>query len=80
MKKTPNYKNMDQQTLKKELSTMRAQVLSLRFQIATGDNTEYGKLKSWKKAVARILTQLRGKSQPVKEVNSAAAYEQTRQN
>lgn len=78
MKEISNYKNMDHQTLKKELSTMRAQVLSLRFQIAIGDSTDYGKLKIWKKAIARILTQLRQKPLSVKTSKTFVAHDQTR--
>ena len=59
MKTLVDYRKMDLKALKQELSTVRAQVLSLRFQIASGDSNNYQKLRTWKKTIAQLLTLLK---------------------
>lgn len=56
MNQKTNYKTMDLKSLKNELNQVRGQLLTLRFQIAIGDNNEYYKVSQFKKQIARILT------------------------
>ncbi len=54
-----NYQKMDLKSLKNELHQVRGKLLTLRFQIATGDNNEYYKVSQLKKQIARILTAMK---------------------
>jgi large subunit ribosomal protein L29 len=56
---TEEIKNMDDTDLADALKDARTELFNLRFQLATGQLDNTGRLKDVKKDIARVLTEIR---------------------
>ena len=56
MAKKIDYRNMSDDELQTQLSDTRQELMNLRFQVATGEQTDYTRLSHTRRVIARILT------------------------
>ncbi len=56
MAKKIDYRNMSDDELQTQLSDTRQELMNLRFQVSTGEQTDYTRLSHTRRVIARILT------------------------
>lgn len=59
--KTTEFKNLADADLAEKVKEARAELFNLRFQLATGQLDNPGRIKAVKKDIARLLTELRAR-------------------
>lgn len=66
--KKNDFKQMDEESLKKKLSDLKKEMVKINAQISTGTPPENpGRVREMKKTVARILTKLKQKGIELRE-------------
>jgi large subunit ribosomal protein L29 len=58
MAKKTDYRNMSAAELQKEIDDARQELMNLRFQVSTGELTDYTRLRHTRRLIARMLTTL----------------------
>jgi large subunit ribosomal protein L29 len=58
MAKKTDYRSMSTDELHKELDDARQELMNLRFQVSTGELTDYTRLRHTRRLIARMLTAL----------------------
>jgi large subunit ribosomal protein L29 len=58
MAKKKDYRNMSADELHSELDEARHELMNLRFQMSTGELTDYTRLRITRRNIARMLTAL----------------------
>ena len=58
MAKQKDYRSLSADELRAELTDARQELMNLRFQISSGELTDYTRLRHTRRMIARILTAL----------------------